>query len=591
MKDTFSSTKKRKPVKVGNVRQSQLVNTFGIGSIVDFVNDTVMISGVDSWTHDNLEPTNQHIIYNENLQSILKKSYFVKPKASKESTNQFSFERDIQAVRFPETMYCKACKRIFNYREAYDIYNVACKCPHCQSKSVVPSSFVVICEYGHIEEFPYSLFVHSGKQCQVSDHPRIKVYNIDHRSDIDSLIVECEDCNKKVKMTSAFNENAFKNIKNCESSSPWLKHSAKDDCKMQLKTRMRLDSSIYFPITISALSIPPWSKRLFKKFDSYYKLLIDPILFDAVVSAYIIPDFPDFTISEIRSSFGIYRRLKTESKIENMWDMKFEEFKAITGREEVDGEFSSKFLVAPAKYNGVIKKIVAIEKLTEVVVFYGFSRLRPVAISESEYIPKISNKKLDWLPAIENHGEGIFIEFDENFLNKWGDNVGEYYSEMKKNYSLTNSNGISFSPQYVFLHTFSHLLMSQMALYSGYSVSSIKERIYCGFEKSCEMFSGVLIYTSSPDADGSLGGLVKLSNPKTLEKLINDMLVRADWCSLDPFCSQSYGASGQGVNSLNYAACHACTLLPETSCENRNILLDRCSIIGNKEKGLVGVLE
>lgn len=52
---------------------------------------------------------------------------------------------------------------------------------------------------------------------------------------------------------------------------------------------------------------------------------------------------------------------------------------------------------------------------------------------------------------------------------------------------------------------------------------------------------------------------------------------RAEWCSNDPVCCES-GPSGS--DGLNLAACHACLLLPETSCERRNIYLDRVSIVG-----------
>ena len=59
------------------------------------------------------------------------------------------------------------------------------------------------------------------------------------------------------------------------------------------------------------------------------------------------------------------------------------------------------------------------------------------------------------------------------------------------------------------------------------------------------------------------------------------MLEEATWCSSDPLCISSMA---QGFESLNYAACHACALLPETSCVARNTLLDRVSVIGGIDK-------
>lgn len=46
----------------------------------------------------------------------------------------------------------------------------------------------------------------------------------------------------------------------------------------------------------------------------------------------------------------------------------------------------------------------------------------------------------------------------------------------------------------------------------------------------------------------------------------------------------------QGFSSLNYAACHSCVLLPETSCEFRNVLLDRGAVVGRPENPKIGVI-
>ena len=148
----------------------------------------------------------------------------------------------------------------------------------------------------------------------------------------------------------------------------------------------------------------------------------------------------------------------------------------------------------------------------------------------------------------------------------------------------------NFSARYVLLHTLSHLLIRQLSLECGYSGASIKERIYSTWPGSSEVMAGILLYTSSSDSDGSLGGLVRQGHPNEFEKIFRNMLQDAFWCSSDPICIQS---KAQGYDSLNFAACHACTLLPETSCEMRNCLLDRASISGtleDRDKGFFGQL-
>ena len=87
---------------------------------------------------------------------------------------------------------------------------------------------------------------------------------------------------------------------------------------------------------------------------------------------------------------------------------------------------------------------------------------------------------------------------------------------------------------------------------------------------------GLLLYTAAGDADGTLGGLVGLGRPGMLERVIAGAIEDGRWCASDPICVES---KGQGPDSLNLAACHACALLPETSCEFQNRILDRSAVM------------
>ena len=134
------------------------------------------------------------------------------------------------------------------------------------------------------------------------------------------------------------------------------------------------------------------------------------------------------------------------------------------------------------------------------------------------------------------------------------------------------------SARLVLVHTLAHLLIRQLAFESGYDVSSIQERLYVA--EGPDAMAGVLLYTASGDSEGTLGGLVRRGRPEYLEPTVQAALRNAEICSSDPLCIES---SGQGLNSLNLAACHACALLPETSCEKSNMFLDRGLSIGIPE--------
>ncbi len=199
----------------------------------------------------------------------------------------------------------------------------------------------------------------------------------------------------------------------------------------------------------------------------------------------------------------------------------------------------------------------------------------------------IAKIKKDWLPGIEQKGEGIFIEFNQDILDCWTEKNGTRYKEMKQHLKESFFVNERFSPQYVFLHTFAHLFIRELSNLCGYSTASIKERIYSTYNGSDNRMCGILIYTSTADSDGSLGGLTEQAQTENFSRVLKSMIERGKWCSSDPVC---YNSKEQGFMSLNYAACFACTLLPETSCEFRNALLDRCAVCGqpgDEELGLM----
>jgi len=119
-------------------------------------------------------------------------------------------------------------------------------------------------------------------------------------------------------------------------------------------------------------------------------------------------------------------------------------------------------------------------------------------------------------------------------------------------------------------HTLAHLLIRQLSLECGYSSSSLRERIYAGND-----MCGLLIYTASADSDGSLGGLVQQGRRDRFNATMQALLESAQWCSSDPLCMEH---DPHLTGKLNGAACHACSLVAETSCVLANRFLDRALV-------------
>lgn len=137
------------------------------------------------------------------------------------------------------------------------------------------------------------------------------------------------------------------------------------------------------------------------------------------------------------------------------------------------------------------------------------------------------------------------------------------------------------------MHTFAHLLIKRLCYSCSYGSSSLRERIYYKSDKDNRM-NGILIYTSSGDSEGSLGGLVRQGKEHFLGKLIKDAIEDAKWCSSDPVCSDIGQSSGQGPDNINGSACHNCCIVPETCCEEFNTLLDRTTLIGKLDDSSIG---
>lgn len=238
------------------------------------------------------------------------------------------------------------------------------------------------------------------------------------------------------------------------------------------------------------------------------------------------------------------------------------------------------------------ERISLLHKLRETRAFVGFSRIFPEdELTREGRWKLISLEKKRWLPAIIVRGEGIFLKFREDRLNEWLKGVGTLHEgrflKMNKNMSdlreKRNQPQRLVSPKHVLIHTFAHLLINELVYECGYGSASIRERIYSADGEN--PMSGVLIYTAAGDSEGSMGGLVKMGESEQLEKVIARALEKARWCSSDPVCIES---KGQGPDNCNLAACHSCALLPETSCEEQNRLLDRGVVVGTIDKPTTG---
>jgi len=579
---------------VGMVRQTQLITTFGCGSIVDLPKHSVIIAGTDFWKNSDDET---YKIQEVNLQGLLGVDYFVKPRIDEGSGNNiFLKSRDIPAFRFPEVLICAKCGKIAHYKKFKRGRKMLC--PKCNSYNLLPSRFVAACENGHLEDFPYSWWAHYGnpENCK-SDNPDDNLYlrYSMETGGLDSIIIYCRSCRTGRSMKGSFSESALKGYK-CNGNRPWLRDNDQEVCNKTMRTAQRGGTNLYFPVLSSALSIPPWSNRIQKELDKKWSVIgnlnpDDTLMIEHAINSFKIHEICRCSVQDVKEQIYIRMRGQSIKDRKTEKDIVRDEYKAFLEGENDEGDFITREEEVPIFLRSYIEKVILAHKLREVMTLTGFRRIKPGNEEDGNKhgFSPISRKPKNWFPAMELNGEGMFLKLNEERLRKWErrpdviNRIGVIESHMKKSSFKTEK----FSPRYILLHTLSHLIIRQLVLQCGYSSSAIKEKIYSTFyidEAPVDM-CGILIYTATPDSEGSLGGLVSEGRNDKLENTFKNMLDTASWCSSDPLCIQS---KGQGMDSLNLAACHSCTLLPETSCEARNSYLDRATIVGTIDDGNFG---
>jgi MrfA Zn-binding domain len=554
---------------IAEIQRSQLITTYGIGSIYDALDYSVIIAGQDDWL-----PKNMEVIYEERLQRKLEVEYFKQPKVIEDFPT-------IPSYRFPEWVFCPMCKTL---KPIYKLPNRKDKkCARCKVK-YVPVRFVVACPNGHLDDFPWNWWVHRGKSC---DKPKLKINTTGRTTSLAGIEITCDnpDCKMSRSLERIFDRNALKGFR-CWGRRPWLGPGNKEECTETPRVLQRGATSVYYSQTESAISIPPYSERIYS-FINGLQFSVDDIPDSALPGLFtgvLERTGAGFSVESLVQA--VVRKREQEEKESGHTDLRQAEYEVLCNPGGMDArdEFVAQIEDIPSVYREKISKLVLVHRLREVRALTGFTRIIP----DTEPVAPISRKKQNWYPAAEMKGEGIFIELNAIEISAWLNDCGKQFLKRvrkleKKRVELKRNNSAwtienKITPQFLLIHTLAHILVQQLILECGYSSSSLRERLYYNDgENGLPKMNGFLIYTATSDSEGSLGGLVRQGEKDRFLGIMGRALESARWCSNDPLCIES---EGQGSNSLNMAACHSCCLLPETSCELRNCYLDRAVVIG-----------
>lgn len=620
------------------IRRSQLIAPFGIGAMLVVQRGVGYITaGLDHWFKRDSdgklispEELEEFQFEEWRLQRILGVDHFRLPPDYREGwaydgsvPNQ---GLSIPFQRFPQWHFCPRCDRL----EEYPLHErKQPKCPECKI-TMFQVPFVAMCAAGHLQDFPWREWVHRQINPTCKGTLRLKATG---SASLSGQKISCDECGRERNLASIMyadiDGSTFLSkhlvedsdtIFYCPGHRPWLGKDAQEKCNAHVRGSLRSASNVYFAHVYSSIFLPTYGQlgipnelvELFSNppISTLLKILLDS---DATIASVItsirkaataklIP-FPDELLTQAielyRQEHNEIENRRSETKDIDTNDEEFrqQEYQVLT--REIEEASLTIRQADLGSYDtdivGYFRRIMLIDRLQETRAFAGFTRVhatndQPLAHRLS-MLRKNPAKDGNWLPAYKVYGEGIFFEFDEEQLRIW-EQTPQIQARINKLNSRLNIqsrsafDGPEITPRFVLLHTFAHILMNRLTFECGYSSAALKERLYVSTDANFPM-SGVLIYTADGDADGTLGGLVRMGKAGYIEPVIQRALLDATWCSVDPVCSE-IGESGQGPDSCNLAACHNCALVPETACEHFNRFLDRVVVVGDFEHPEIG---
>lgn len=619
--------------RVGAVRPSHLMYTAGIGSLVDLPNFSVLIKGLDSWSYTGItdydidEPRLRAAV-NRSLQRYGRRQIEqlrAAPWLEGGDSDPKGYAAQgvgVPVTPFPQWLRCTACNVLAAVDSGeFAFINANPRTPH-EAKFVhdckkgkplaVAARFTLVCTDGHLDEFPYTVFVHHGQACPKTSRPKLRMK--DHGGNqAANVTIECVACGTKRNIRDAMGERGRRNLPTCRGRHPHLGTYEANGCAQDAVLMVAGASNQWFPLTLSALALPKGQGGDIEKLlDDHWPELQGIESRENYAFLAAIPTFQYLREFDADALVAAVAARKAgagggaPAAPDVQADLLGPEWDALSGLvPQASDDFTLREVRVPQPLDELFSDVRQVERLREARALIGFTRL-DAPDPESPEIAKqveLSRSVQNWVPASEVRGEGIFLRVREDLMAEWVTRMEkspqmvahqEAFGRFRNNRRSDRKTG-EFDPlygwagaRYIALHTLSHLLIRTIALECGYNSASLAERIYAGDEQNPR--AGILIYTAVPDSEGTLGGLVSLAEERDFDRIVRRALADASHCSADPLCSERLPHAP--ADYLHGAACHICLFVSETTCERGNRFLDRRFLVpltGDKDQVLTPV--
>ena len=600
----------------GAVRHSQLITTFGVGALVDLPKHSAIVAGLEHWIPDSKEGFRE-IVEPRLSRKLAKFGAGANPKLYAPPAGRDYPPRSggcVRAFRFPTWFVAqdpgagrgsgdssRDRSRALVPAEQLDPQG------RYGGKRVVATRFVRACPRGHLDDIAWWDFVH---QREDSCRGPLSLRERGTTGDLSDLRVVCS-CGKSRSLADA-KEIAKKPLGTCSGRRPWLGAHSSETCALPARLLIRTATNAWFPQIVSVLSLPDSGTEL------------DRIVADLWSELRIVEEAAELTFirkkEEVAAALSGFPDDDVLAAILRRRDgkgpdrpVRLAELDALLAVPEGFGEdvpldpnFHARALPEAAwvrlrRFRGLVARVVQAHRLREVMALGGFTRFEaalpgPDGDYEETDVERAGlAREPSWFPAVESRGEGIFLELDPEAVRAWKGRAAvrdrtrqltegqrRWNEARKRSRAASHTSNRPFpGGPYVLLHTLAHLLLGSLALRCGYPAASIRERIYLDEEGGRY---GLLLYTASADAEGTLGGLVQQA--RHIENHLESALEGAALCSNDPICAHHAAGQSREERWLHGAACHGCALIAETSCEMRNDYLDRAlvaPVIGRRD--------
>lgn len=589
-------TDRRKPQ--GQIRQSQLVTTFGPGSMADLPNHSVLVAGLDFWSPGG-ETISEPRLSQKLARMLEVPSVELRtpPPADDDPTAPTT---GVPVFQFPEWFVTQDLERqdrpgvrsrLLVHRKALTRGKFIDR--EKKRRPVVPVRFVRACRAGHIDDIDWYAFAHNGPSECGKQQRQLYLDERGTSGDLTEIWIRCE-CGKAERSLAQAAILQNRALGNCNGPRPWLGPFTKERCGEPNRLLIRSASNAYFPQLMSVISLPDRDETVRRAVDAVWEFVSEAEDLEQLryerrkekVKRALDGITDQEALAELQARRGAGVRTDRSVKVAELETLMAA--RQEVGEDRPEGVFYARTL--PRRFWDVpwmapIERVVLVQRLREVVAQVGFTRFESAAPDiEGELDIGVRRaslaREISWVPAFENKGEGIFLQFNEDSIKEWlgRSAVQKRAIELAAGFQAWRSehqgtNRQPPSPQYLMLHSFAHLLITAVALRCGYPASSIRERIYA----IPDVGYGVLLYTGSSDAEGTLGGLVQVG--RRIHESVRSALELGVLCSNDPVCAQHEPQSGHEHRFLHGAACHGCLLISETSCEQQNDFLDRALVI------------